>query len=391
MDGCQGFTAAGIRAGIKGNNEKDLGLILCDRPATVAGVFTQNRFAASSVDWTRERCAAGTARALVVNSGNANCCTGPEGAAHTRQMASLAADALGLAPEAVLVASTGVIGLPLPVERIEAGMASLVAALDATAGFDAFSRAIMTTDTTPKQVTASVEVDGKTVTVVGVAKGSGMIRPNMATLLGFLCTDAAIAPDVLKPLLKSVVDKTFNRISVDGDTSTNDMVVVMANGASGVCVDETSETFSALLENVCRQLSQQIVRDGEGATKFVTVHVKGAKTREDAFRVADTVAHSNLVKTALFGEDANWGRIVAAAGRSGVMLDPNRLDVWFDDVLLFSNGTGRTLEVEAAASAVLKKAAFTLMLDLNMGTVEEILWTCDFSVDYVKINADYRS
>jgi glutamate N-acetyltransferase/amino-acid N-acetyltransferase len=387
-----GFSAAGVAAGIKKKSKKELGLIVSERPATVAGVFTRNRVQAAPVVVSRECVSRGTCRALIVNSGNANCCTGARGLADARQMAQLAADALGVAADEVLVASTGVIGEPLPVARISAALPSLMQALSPH-GFGDLAEAIMTTDTVSKLVYERVENDQGAYSMIGVAKGAGMIHPDMATMLAFVCSDADIEAPLLQQMLRAGVSRTFNRITIDGDTSTNDMAILMANGMSGVEIrgDGVQRLFQTTLDKVLGDLAKALVRDGEGATKLVEIVVCGAATATEAHQVANTVATSPLVKTALFGEDANWGRILAAAGRSGVPFDPEKLEIRFDQVTMYAHGAGQGKAVEAQATAVLKQPAYTITIDLGQGSASDRMFTCDLSVDYIRINADYRT
>ncbi len=389
---CNGFLAAGISAGIKKTQEKDLGLIYSEIPATVAGVFTRNRVKAAPVVLDQQRIGSGEGRAVIVNSGNANCCTGEQGRADAITMTRLVSNALGVPEDSVLVASTGVIGQILPIEKVEKSIPVLTEAITAD-GFAAFAEAIMTTDTFTKIHCIRQEMGGGSYSVTGIAKGSGMIRPDMATMLCFVCSDIAIERNVLQNCLAKAVNRSFNRITVDGDTSTNDTVLVMANGVSGVRAvrPDQIENFQQTLDEVLTRLARMIVKDGEGATKMVEIAVKGALDSSDAFKIADTVANSNLVKTALFGEDANWGRIIAAAGRAGVAFDPERIDIRFGDVLMVSDGIAIGAEAETAATAVLQQPEFTIEIDLKAGNAEESVLTCDFSIDYVKINADYRS
>ena len=389
---CPGFEAWGVASGIKKNGAPDLGLICSRVPATVAGVFTRNQVQAAPVLVSRERIAAGKARAVIVNSGNANCCTGEQGLADARAMTSLAAAGLELAPEEVLVASTGVIGAPMPMGKIESAAPGLISGL-APHGFEAFARAIMTTDTVPKLVRRTGSIDGRPVTLVAAAKGAGMIRPDMATMLCFICTDARVSALHLQQSLKRAVDHTLNRITIDGDTSTNDMALLLANGVSGATVEtpEQQAVFQNLLNDLLMDVGHRLVKDGEGVTKVARIIVRGASNNEEALRIADTVGHSPLVKTAFFGQDANWGRIIAAVGRSGVLVDPDKIDLFFDGVQLVSKGRWCGPEAEARATSVLKEPEFSVIIDLHQGQGEESLLTCDFSVDYVKINADYRS
>jgi glutamate N-acetyltransferase/amino-acid N-acetyltransferase len=390
--GCPGFVAAGMAAGIKKSSDLDLGLICSGSPAAVAGVFTRNQVQAAPVLVSKTRVARGIARAVVVNSGNANCYTGDQGIADAEAMATLVAAELNVAPEEVLVASTGVIGAPLPIQRI-ASAAPLLANQLAPEGFGLFSRAIMTTDTVPKLVQRRGEIDGRPVTLVAAAKGAGMIRPDMATMLCFVCTDARVEAPLLQQSLKDAVDRSLNRITIDGDTSTNDMVLMLANGASGVHVQTPAhrKTFQALLRDLLADIAHLLVRDGEGVTKVVRITVQGAPSNAAALRIADTVAHSPLVKTAFFGEDANWGRIIAAVGRAGVPFDPQKIDLFFGPVQIVSQGRWCGPEAESRATAILKQTEFSVTVELNLGLGTDSLLTCDFSLDYVRINADYRT
>jgi glutamate N-acetyltransferase/amino-acid N-acetyltransferase len=389
---CRGYRAAGIHAGLKKDGGLDLGLIYSVTPAAAAAVFTRNRVQAAPVILDRQRIGSGRAQAVIVNSGNANCCTGERGMRDADGMARATAAALGVAPTDVLVASTGVIGQPLPIEKIEAALPGLTRQL-APEGFPDLAQAILTTDTEPKLVSRAGTAGGCDYRMVAVAKGAGMIRPDMATMLCFVCTDAEVSAAILDQALRRAVNASFNRISIDGDTSTNDTVILMANGCSGarLATAADEQEFANLLEDILLELARWIVRDGEGVNKTVEIRVEGARTPEDALRVADTIAHSPLVKTAFFGQDANWGRILAAAGRAGVPLDPDRLDLFFDDVQMVAGGAGRGPDAEANATAVLERSAFTVTLDLNQGPEGARLLTCDFSLDYVRINADYRT
>jgi glutamate N-acetyltransferase/amino-acid N-acetyltransferase len=392
IDACKGFLAGGIAAGIKKNGASDLGLLYSEVPAAVAGMFTRNRVKAAPVLLDQERIASGTCRAVIANSGNANCATGEEGLRAAAAMARAAAEALKVAPEEVLVASTGVIGEPLPVDKIEAAMGTLCASLRPEGWMD-LARAIMTTDTVPKFASRRGLVDGREFAIAAVAKGAGMIRPDLATMLCFAGTDAAVSPASLQSMLSRAVERSFNRITIDGDTSTNDTVLLLANGRSGTLIDTPVRcaVFQDLLDDLLLELARRLVKDGEGVTKLVEIRVRGAKSNGDAAKIADTVAHSPLVKTAFFGEDANWGRIAGAAGRSGAELDPKRLDIFFDDVQMVKDGCGCGKAAEARATEVLKKSEFCVTLDLRLGPGRASMLTCDFSLDYVKINADYRS
>jgi len=389
----KGFKTAGIAAGIKANGKKDLGLILSETPAHVAGVFTRNRVQAAPVILDKERMQlSGTCRAIIVNSGNANCCTGDQGLKDAKAMSKRTATELEVEDDQVLVASTGVIGEFLPMGIIQQAIPGLIKSLKSDT-FDDFAQAIMTTDTVPKIVSRQGQINGRPYRVTGVAKGSGMIRPDMATLLAFVCTDLVASSEVLQSCLVEASNRSFNRITVDGDTSTNDTVLLVANGMSGARMekDDDRHGFQLILNDVLLSLAKMIVKDGEGATKLVDIIVKGAQSYEDAIKIAETVAHSSLVKTALFGEDANWGRILAAAGRANAVLDPNKIDVFFNAVQMVKNGMGCGIAAESEATKVLESSEFSITIDLNLGSESASMLTCDFSVDYVKINADYRS
>jgi glutamate N-acetyltransferase / amino-acid N-acetyltransferase len=389
---CSGMQAAGVAAGLKKNGQPDLGLIYSKTTATAAAVFTRNVVQAAPVMLDRQRIPSGRCRAIVVNSGNANCCNGENGMRDALATCAAVARALNIPEDQVLVASTGVIGQPLPMDRVTDAVPTLVADL-AGDGFERLAAAIMTTDTEPKCIHRQGQIGDRAFNVVAVAKGAGMIRPDMATMLCFACTDAAIDAALLDTMLRQAVDQSFNRITIDGDTSTNDTVILLANGSSGAAVKNASEqaVFQALLDAIFLDLAKWLVRDGEGANKLVEVRVQGTGSDEDARRIADTVADSPLVKTALFGEDANWGRILGAAGRAGVTFDPAKMDLYFDEVRMVAGGVGCGAKAEAAATAVLKKSELTITLDLNNGSGSASVLTCDFSLDYVRINADYRS
>ncbi|NTV15479.1 MAG: bifunctional glutamate N-acetyltransferase/amino-acid acetyltransferase ArgJ [Desulfobulbaceae bacterium] len=390
----KGFKAAAVKAGIRGRDRLDLALLVCERPATAAGVFTTNLVKAAPVLLDMERVAKGSARAILVNASIANACTGAEGLAKARQCAELAAAELGCAPEEVLVCSTGVIGEQLDTSCFEKHMASLVQGLRPE-GFGEVSRAIMTTDTVPKTAVREVELGGVPVRLVGLAKGAGMIAPNMATMLAFVATDAVIAAGLLQAMLAEAGARSFNRITVDGDTSTNDTLLVLASGLAGntplVAGSGEAETFRAALNELVLDLALQIVRDGEGATKLITIRVKGAASEAEARLAAETVAESKLFKTACFGEDANWGRIIAALGRSGANFDQLKVEIAFDGVLMVKDGLGQGKAREAEATKVLKQRQFAVNIDLHQGDGAWEVYTCDLSIDYVKINADYRS
>ena len=393
IDHCvNGFRVAGIAAGIKPNGKRDLGLIFSDTPANAAGVFTRNQIQAAPVVLDRHRISSGVNQAVIVNSGIANCCTGERGMQDAVAMTRMTADHLGLNSGKVLVASTGVIGTQLPMEKIEIAIPRLVAEVRPD-GFVDFAEAIMTTDTVPKLVTRRGALNGIPFTVTGTAKGAGMIHPHMATMLAFICTDVGATPGELQSILKTGVERSLNRITIDGDTSTNDTTLLLANGQSGgiLRTEKDKDLFQEILHEVMEALARQLVKDGEGATKLVTITVKGARSRQSAHTVADTVAKSALVKTALFGEDANWGRIVAAVGRAGIPIEPDQIKVFFDNVLVFARGGGVDESSEDLITKVLKQSEYTITIDLGMGLSEMTVFTCDLSVDYVRINADYRT
>jgi glutamate N-acetyltransferase/amino-acid N-acetyltransferase len=391
-----GFRAAGVACGIKAGGALDLALVASDRPCAAAGVFTTNRFPAAPVLYDREALAANPSgvRVVAINAGCANACTGEEGLADAREMAALAAAAAGCPAGSALVMSTGVIGVRLPMERLRAGLPLAGQALSPEGG-EAAARAIMTTDTRPKACALRTVVDGRTVTVAGMAKGSGMIHPNMATMLALVATDAATTPHVLDALLRRVTARSFNAVTVDGDTSTNDTVLLLANGAAGHAPladpdAPAARPLAEALEAVALHLAQAIARDGEGASHFVTIHVRGAASEADAMRAAKAVAHSPLVKTAIYGGDPNWGRVLCAVGYSGAQVDPARAALWFGDVALVAGG--RPLDYdERQAAAALEQPDVMITVDLGLGAGEATVWTCDLTHGYVDINAHYRT
>ena len=396
----RGFRAAGVACGIKRRKADaataplDLALIVADGPVSAAAVFTTNKAVAAPVQVSRDHLArsGGRAAAIVVNAGCANACTGEAGLAVARQMAEAAADAARCAPHEVLVASTGVIGVPLSIDKIRAGVTDASAALSPT-GSDNAMRAIMTTDPFPKGKAVSVTTaDGRTFAVGGICKGSGMIEPRMATMLGFLTTDAKVAPAVLQGALRRVADETFNAITVDGECSTNDCVFLLASGASGVTIERDDDpALLAGLRAVSEFLAREIVRGGEGATKLVTVQITGAATHEDAWLAARTIANSPLVKTAIHGGDPNWGRLVAAAGRSGAAFVLDHATVAVGPVRVFVSGVPHDERADEAA-AVMQQKELTVSVDLGTGGEHTAtMWTCDFSAEYVRINAEYRT
>ncbi len=389
---CPGFQAAGIAAGIKNDGKRDLGLIFSNTPSKVGAIFTKNKIQAAPVILDRERVQSGLSQAIIVNSGNANCCNGKRGAVDARAMSAFVSTNLDIPEEMVLVASTGVIGQPLPIEKIQSSVPELAGLLKDD-GFLDLALSIMTTDTMPKLVSRQGHINGKTFTVTAVAKGAGMIQPDMATMLCFICTDIDAKPEYLSYALWVASERSFNRISIDGDTSTNDTAIILANGLSGVVIENSvhKASFQRVLDDVCLALARMIVQDGEGATKLVEIIVKGAVSDEDAYAIAGKIGNSNLVKTAFFGEDANWGRILAAAGSAGVSFEPDNIDIFFDDVQMFGKGRGLGLTAEKKATQVMKKPEYTITLDLKSGEGHAFVYTCDFSLDYVRINADYRS
>jgi glutamate N-acetyltransferase/amino-acid N-acetyltransferase len=390
----QGFKAWGIHCGIKKTDKKDLAIIYSDREAAMAGVFTRNRVKAAPVLLDMARIKSGKGQAIIVNSGGANACTGKRGLADAKATAEIAARELGVKPDAVYVASTGVIGEFLPMSKIGPGI-STSAGLLASNGWEQAAEAIMTTDIYPKMHIVQEEIGGKTVTVGGIAKGSGMIHPDMATMLCFIVTDAVVSAPVLKKALASVTEKYFNNIIVDGDRSTNDMILCMANGAAGnkrmAPGGKDLKKFLACMDAVGRSLAMQVVRDGEGATKFVEITVRNAKTPVEAKRAAMAVAKSSLVKTALFGEDANWGRIMAVLGACGVDMDEARTDIFIGKTKLVEKGLGQGKAADRDAGLALKHREIQIGIDLHKGRAQSSVWTCDLSSEYVKINAAYRS
>jgi glutamate N-acetyltransferase/amino-acid N-acetyltransferase len=396
------FPIAGVRigvaeAGVRKANRKDLTVVLLDEGASVAGVFTQNRFCAAPVQVCREHLAAGKGiRAMVINTGNANAGTGQEGLQRARSTCAALARQLGIAPEQVLPFSTGVIMEQLPHDRIEAGLPAALA----DARENNWARAaegIMTTDTVPKAFGTQVTIGGVKVSVTGISKGAGMIRPNMATMLGYMATDARVSPKVMQQLAKELADGSFNRVTVDGDTSTNDSFVVIASNKAAHPVIESLDSaegrqLKVAMLDVARKLAQAIVRDGEGATKFITIRVQGGKTAEECRQVAYAIAHSPLVKTAFYASDPNLGRILAAVGYAGIAdLDQSRIDLFLDDVHVAVQGGRNPSYREEDGQRVMKQSEITVRVVLGRGQAEDTVWTCDFSHDYVTINADYRS
>jgi glutamate N-acetyltransferase/amino-acid N-acetyltransferase len=390
----KGFQFSAVEAAIKKPGRKDLALIYSEVPARACAVFTTSSVKAAPVLLSMEHISSGTAQALIVNSGNANACTGAPGMAVARETAQLVSQGLGISYQNVQVSSTGVIGVPLPMERVRNAIPALMTGLSAGTLADV-AQAIMTTDTFPKLDERSAVSGGRAYTLAGIAKGAGMIMPNMATMLSFIVTDASVDPTFLQQTFRHAVDRSFNVITVDGDTSTNDTCLIMANGMAGnpVITEKTpeGEAFAAILNEVLLSLAKQIVKDGEGATKFVTIRVTGALHDADAKQAAMAVANSSLVKTAFFGQDANWGRIFAAIGYSGVAVDQTRLSLSFDDVCMASNGIFAGGDAEARGTEVLKKKEFTVTVDLGLAEATSTVYTSDLSHEYVSINADYRT
>jgi glutamate N-acetyltransferase/amino-acid N-acetyltransferase len=397
--GPKGFMAGGACAGLKPSGALDMAAILCDRPVVAAAVTTQNQFCGAPVTVVRERLEADPhARGVLINSGIANVCTGEKGLADARAMAAAAEHAAGAGQDSCLVASTGVIGQPLPMDKIQAAVPGLIQSLDKE-GWATFARAIMTTDTVPKIARRAFKVStgltgSATVTVLGVCKGSGMIEPNMATMLAFIATDYPLGPAQARQMLVHACDRSFNRVTVDGDTSTSDMAILLSSGAAferRLADDAKEKKFRAALNEVCEELARAIARDGEGATKLVTVDATGARNDADAHRIAKTVANSPLVKTALFGNDPNClGRIAAAAGRAGVAFDQAGVNIRLQGKWLLKKGTPVKFDREAMSQA-LKASEVTIEIHIGPGKGAARVWTCDLSYDYVKINAEYTT
>ena len=391
----QGYRAAGIAAGLKPSGAKDLALIVSDTKAKAAGVFTTNQVRAACVDYCQQRIQTGPAeiQAILCNSGQANAGTGPQGEAAVLVKAKSAADALGLSPEAVLIASTGVIGEQVPVNKVQAAMPNLVKQLS-TQGSDLAAQTIMTTDLVPKTVALEAQISGQAVRVGGICKGSGMIHPNMATLLAFVTCDADVELSLWQQMLRRAADRSFNQITVDGDTSTNDTLLALANGqAHAPAIHEPgpeAKQLEALLTEVCVQLAKKIARDGEGATCLIEVQVQGAEDQTAANQIAKTIAGSMLVKSAVFGSDPNWGRIAMAAGRAGIKFDAQQLNIQLGEFVLMQQGTPQPFDREAA-SHYLHQDPVIIRVGVGNGAGEGKAWGCDLSYDYVKINAEYTT
>ncbi|AGB40727.1 glutamate N-acetyltransferase/amino-acid acetyltransferase [Halobacteroides halobius DSM 5150] len=383
----QGFLAAGVRAGIK-ETGKDIALIYSETIAQVAAVFTTNQAAAAPVKLSKQNCQDGLAQAIIINSGNANACTGQQGGEDAKKMIDLTANELNIASEKVLVSSTGIIGKKLPMGKLTAGIKQACSSLDVN---NQAAEAIMTTDTYAKALAVEFEVAGEKIKLGGIAKGSGMIEPNMATMLSFITTDLAIKQELLDAALEEAVNNSFNQITVDGDQSTNDTVAILANGQAKNKIvskeDDGYNKFYQALEYICQELAQQIVKDGEGATKFVEVNVKGALNKKDADEIGKKIANSNLVKTALFGEDPNWGRIVAALGSTGIKVELDKLEVEINGQSIF----GPQEQKYETANNLLEAKEVDITIKLNLGEYETQVWTCDLSYEYIEINAEYHT
>ena len=389
-----GIRASGVHGGLKLDNQKDVALIVADSPAVAAGVFTRNRVCAATVLLSREHLEDQIAQAIVVNSGNANACTGEPGLDNARKMAALVGEQLDIEAQNVLVSSTGVIGVQLPMDAIRKGIERAADTLREDGGHDA-AQAIMTTDTLPKEIAVEIEVGGEKVRIGGMTKGAGMIAPNMATMLAFLAADVNIAGAPLGEALRKSVNRSFNRVTVDTDSSTNDTVQILATGsARNPEITEASGddfyAFYAALEFVCIELAKKIARDGEGATKMIEVVVKNAKSEAEAESAARAVSESPLVKTAVFGKDANWGRIMMATGKSEAQFDPYQVNVWLGDYQLVKAGMDSGFD-EEKATQLFSEDTVVITIDLAAGDAEATMWTCDYSYDYIKINADYRT
>ncbi len=389
-----GFQFSGVSAGIKKDGKKDLGLIYSEVPAQVAGLFTTNRVKAAPVLMDMKRIKSGCCQAILINSGNANACTGEQGIRDVLKISKLLARRMAIQEKFILLSSTGVIGVPLPVKKIEQNLSKLIEGLSPE-GWMNVVEAIMTTDTHPKMARTTFKIKGRRVTLCGMIKGAGMIRPNLATMLSFLVTDAHMHHLLLQEMLREAAEVSYNRITIDGETSTNDTVLLLANGKAGHPIlhrmDREAMIFQRKLFEICQRLAEQVVKDGEGATKLVEIVIRGARSRSDAQKAAYAIAHSPLVKTAFFGEDANWGRILCALGHCRISLNPNRIDVFFNRTPIVKNGMSAGLSYETKAAEVMKQRSFKLTVDLHQGKSEFSLLTTDLSLDYVKINASYRS
>lgn len=388
-----GFQVASTRAGIKPSGGLDLSVFVSDRPCAAAGTFTTNRVCAAPVKWDRDRVPTDRARALVVNAGNANAATGAQGDANVARTASHAAQQIGCRPDEVLIASTGVIGHQLPMEKLEAGLDVVLKGLSADeSAFHEASRAIMTTDTRPKLFSRREDLGAGPVSVLGVAKGAAMIGPRMATMLGFLFTDAQVDPNDLRALLAEAVDRSFNCVSVEGHTSTNDTVLCLANGASGPLLKGSAlHSFATILDEACMDLARKIPEDGEGATHLITIDVEGCRDRDEARALARAVADSALVKTAIHGADPNWGRIVSAAGYAGVAFDETEVSLWLNGTPLYRLGTPLDFDAAAVSARLKTERDVQIRLTFQRGDASIRFWTCDLTAEYIHLNADYTT
>lgn len=388
-----GFMATGVACGLKKNGNNDLAMVVSDNVAQAAGIFTTNVVKGHSLQWSKQKIQGGAAKAVVINSGCANACVGPQGDEDAATMASYAAELVGCKPSEVMLGSTGVIGFRLDMDKIKHGIKEAFNSLCSEGGSLA-SRAIMTTDTFPKEASKSFILDGRTITIGGMAKGSGMIHPNMATMISVLTTDIAISQKLLDKALRSVADRSFNRVSVDGDTSVCDKVLILANGKAGNTLITSQgpayDAFCEALLEVSVAISKMLAKDGEGATKLVEIRVEHCTDKESAHLILNAIAKSPLVKTALFGQDANWGRIFTAAGYSGANFDPEKVDIYLRDLLVCKNGVALPFD-EDVALKILKEEEVLIILDFKTGEFDDKIWTCDLSLDYVKINGSYRS
>lgn len=389
----RGFRGGSAKAGLKKSGAPDIGLIVSDRPCAAAGLFTRNRFAGANIGVCREHLARGPMRGLVVHAGQANACTGAAGVEVARETAQAAAELAGCSPRDFVVGSTGVIGVLPDIAKIRAGLAAIWQAGLAPEGLLDVGRAMMTTDLVAKTAGARFRLAGKQVTILGIAKGSGMIHPNMGTMLAYVFTDAAVEKPLLRRALKQATDASFNCLTVDGDTSTSDMVVALANGVAGTGRLDAKDAaeFTRRLTGVCQQLARAVARDGEGATRLVTVRVRGAASVADARRAAMAVGTSNLVKTAIFGRDPNWGRIACAVGYSGARFDPERVALRLGGTRIFAHGQPVAQDRAALSRYLRENEEIELEISLGAGRAEATVWTCDFSYDYVKINAEYTT
>lgn len=385
-----GFRASGIFSGIKQSGKKDLGLLFSEEPATAVGVFTTNKIKAAPVLITREKMKQRSCQAIIVNSGNANACTGTTGIQHASDLCQFVGEQLGISEDLVMVSSTGIIGVTLPIDRIKNNISKLVKSLSSP-GLNDFAEAIMTTDTFPKIVVKKEMIDGKEVTLCGIAKGSGMVMPHMATLLSFIVTDLSINTNLLEELFREAVNNSFNRITIDGETSTNDMVIMMTNGRAGNSTLQKQsfelQMFKNSLNALFSDLSKLILKDAEGSTKIISIRVKEARSDEEAKGIAYQVANSNLVKTAFFGEDVNWGRIIAAIGNAEADIDNEHIDIFFDDLMIVKNSTSTGMESQA--KDIIKKSEFQVTINLHNGSGVAKVATTDLTTEYVKINSSY--